>query len=155
MVPPFPVGKVHSERSVLGRRDALHLPAVMVKSPRIIRVSGFKQWVRFSNTEMTEVIPTEIQSLADGVIDPFLMADVFPGEMFWVLVDPRKVGEVTHRFDLKDMAPAISTPPTPEPEPAKKEPEPEEEDDYDDGCRGCYDDAPDEDYDDGCRGCDY
>lgn len=105
----------------LGRRDAFHAPAVLVKfDPNFGQVKPGDS-VRFTDASFTEVAKVDGASIAEGwkrhaVADPFV-EHIGPDDYFWVLLVPGMVQNLTHNFDLNQSIQI------------------EREDD---GCSGCY-----------------
>lgn len=114
------LGQISTEE--LGRRDAIHVPAVLVCSMATVNAGAN---VRFVDHQT--VMPTATK--AQAVADPWLNRVVNPGEQFWVLVNPDLVDQVTHQFEIKGV-------------PVKEEDEEEETGadnfEHEDECRNCY-----------------
>ena len=91
---PVPGSKV-TDQSALGRRDAFHVPAVVVKSDRVVS-QGYP--VKF--TGPSQVIPVVAKEEGNGFVDPWIEGYINPGELFWVFVDPKLVGDLTHHFTV-------------------------------------------------------
>lgn len=108
----------------LGKRDAFHVPCVLVKCYQSLKPG---QGIRFMGDTCCVVGDCDIYD-ADGVVDPFLKQPTKPGNMFWVFVNPDLVDKFAHTFDIKGK-------PTMDELANQKQ---IEEDDYDDECRGCY-----------------
>lgn len=79
----------------LGKRDAFHVAAVLVKSEQ--EVYGGNH-VRFMDDSFTVVGPSD-GSNQHGIVDPFLDL-VRPGVLFWVLLMPDLAHSLHHQFEL-------------------------------------------------------
>lgn len=109
------VGQTTKEWSLLGRRDAFHIPGILVKSSFNIP-AGTK--VRFTDDSCKEVVPlykedfyttvedengeeinTEITLEAHAVVDPFKPYSSRE-DFFWVFPVPGSVNNLTHQFNL-------------------------------------------------------
>lgn len=105
----------------LGRRDAFHAPAVLVKNdPNFGQVNPGDS-VRFTDatfTQVAKVFPqhTSASMQRHAIVDPFV-EHIGPDDYFWVLLVPGMVQNLTHNFDLNQSIQI------------EKE---------DDGCSGCY-----------------
>lgn len=125
--------------SLHGRRDAFHVPAVLVTSVHQISAGQSLKFVSGSVTEVELATPEDRQ----GVASPFLTASAKPDEGFWMFLTPGSVADLTHNFVINEVDKVEAT---------SESPEPEEDDyDYDDGCAGCY--GEEEDDDNPCAGC--
>lgn len=72
-------------------RDAIHLAVLPAKAG--MRLAPGAKIVIAGNGEAGAAWPTEA---ATGVVDPFLKADVHPGEWFWFIVNPRTITSLRH-----------------------------------------------------------
>lgn len=135
MTPPK-VSETTKEVEFLGRRDAFHVPGILVKSHQPM-FPGDR--VVFTDDALTSVRDESGNEKTQAIVDPFLPAGVVsPGTLFWVFPVPGSTGPVRHHFDV-DIDPATHEEPV---------------DDDDDSCRGCYGyDDDDIDDDDTCKGC--
>lgn len=106
-----------------GRRDAFHVPAVLVTCDEI--VSGGES-VRFCDDSFKSVYPCHDGRIMHGIVDPFI-TEAKEGQLFWVLLMPGMIKDkLTHQFDLNI-----------EDVPHKKTRE-EEDAEYEDQCKGCW-----------------
>jgi hypothetical protein len=106
-----------------GRRDAFHVPAVLVTCAGIVTAGNA---VRFSDSSFSSVLVVADNARnRHAIVDPFIAGTVRPGQLFWVLLMPGMIKDkLTHQFDLNiEDVPA---------------PEPESSDDEDDQCKGCW-----------------
>jgi hypothetical protein len=106
-----------------GRRDAFHIPSVLV-TWAAVKVAGSRMPganVRFTNDEQTQVEPCEY-SERQAVTDPFLET-IGAGVAFWVFVIPELIGDLTHNFEI-----------LPKPKPLDNITDEYEEPEGDDGC---------------------
>lgn len=108
------VGEISDDVTLLGKRDAVHVPVILVRSNMTLKAG---QNVKFSNKEMTLV---EFCAKKDrqAIVDPFVEV-LAPGDIFHVLLEPALVSNLTHQFDIASI-------------------EVNETIDDDDECAGCY-----------------
>lgn len=128
------VGEISDDVTLLGKRDAVHVPVILVRSNMTLKAG---QNVKFSNKEMTLV---EFCAKKDrqAIVDPFIDT-LKPGDIFHVLLEPSLVSNLTHQFDIACT-------------------EVNETIDEVDECAGCYgghvvDEAEDDEEFNSCRGC--
>ena len=127
------VGEISRDVNLAGKRDAVHVPVILVSS-RMTLKGG--QNVKFTDKSM---IMVEFCAKKDrqAIVDPFIEVTV-PGDIFHVLLEPSLVSNLTHQFDIAST-------------------EVNETIDDDDECAGCYGGhvvEETEDYEDNsCRGC--
>lgn len=114
---------VPHNRDTLGQRDALHVPVLLAASGHPVKAG---QRVVFVRPDCTVVAPQATGEAYHGVVDPFLAADVQPGGMFIVLLNPSLVEKFSHQFEIAGF---------PKPEPVAEAED--DEDEYDE-CRNCY-----------------
>ncbi len=92
-------GSLSTDATQLGRRDAFHAPSVLVQADE-------PHWPG----ESVRLLPghkAERATGADrhGVIDPFLPSALIPpGRLFWVMLLPDLVDDLTHSFGIKGIA---------------------------------------------------
>lgn len=131
------VGQISNDLADVGRRDAFHVPGVLVTCGQHLRGGD---WVRFTDADCQRVELT-MRGDAEALVDPFLK-DINPGQGFWVFVVPELVGTLVHHFEItgkKDQAKDQLEKVTLERDVLKRElAEALENDRYDDGCGGCY-----------------
>ncbi len=117
---------------VAGRKDAFHVPAVLATTDDVLEAGDN---VVFFGDPSRVVVEESAKRGRHGVIDPFAK-EVGPGKLFWVILDPSIVSDMTHQFDVSIGTPKVEKLST-KPDPIEEK----EEDwgsDYDDGCgRGC------------------
>lgn len=124
------VGETTTNEEIIGRRDAFHVPGVLVQANALM-LPGDR--VNFTDDSMTMVRDTHDDNKYQAVVDPFIPAEgVGPGTMFWVFPIPGSTSPVRHDFDITI-------------DPASHEDDPD-----DDSCAGCYGEEVD---DDACKGC--
>lgn len=81
----------------IGRRDAFHIPCIVVTSEQSIEPGAY---VRFVGDN--QVVPC-MQEQSQGVADPFLQDSVLRDNPFWVLLNPRNIEDLTHHFLIKGL----------------------------------------------------
>ncbi len=134
---PMKIGQLETVGTP-GLRDAFHVAAVLVRAPHNL-VPGIG--VQFTDDTCT-AIRTHMGSARHGIVDPFAPT-ASAGTLVWILLNPDSTKNLTHNYDIV-LGNGLT--------------EPEDgdgDDDFDDGCRGCYDEPdPEDEYeDDGCRNC--
>lgn len=87
------IGKCWLDSSVLGQRDAIHVPILMAKLGYGV---GAGDWVKIADGNVAEKVG---RSHAIGMVDPFLDGAV-PGHTAVVFIKPDLVEKVTHHFEL-------------------------------------------------------
>lgn len=131
--------------SLLGRRDAFHVPGVLVHSYQYLQPGD---GVKFLDAICTLVESAGYET-RDAIIDPFLPSEIPPGTLFWVFPTPELVGNLTHHFDLNVSKRPIITPSV-----LEEDIEEDEEIEEETSCNGCYEPYAADDEDDGsCKGC--
>ncbi len=140
------VGETTKDVSLLGRRDAFHVPGILVTSDHSF---GPGTKVRFTDETLTKVVPmykedfytceeddegneveSEIHLDAQAVSDPFCYAR--KNELFWVFPWPGSVENLVHTFDVKIEATKLTASQL-----GKIEEAIDEEEGYQ-SCKGCY-----------------
>jgi hypothetical protein len=104
----------------LGRRDAFHVPCVLVSSDWDLMPGSY---LRFTDGKLKEVV-SATNADRQAVADPFVVGVIPAGKMFWAFLEPTIVANLVHKFDV-----TIADIELPE--------APGDEDDYDE-CAGCY-----------------
>lgn len=126
----------------MGRRDAFHVPAILVASDQGIPLMPGDPVV-FTDVTYTRVRKCERDQTPQAIVDPFvtIIPAKYTSTLFWVLMMPGTTSNLTHHFDIEQPLPSLA--------------DLYDDDDVYDSCRGCFDDEPvDEEYDDdGCKGC--
>jgi len=120
---PADIGKLIT--SLDEKRDAIHVPVIpaicgygeKLQPGQLVEIDGSESQVYHT------VIPYSYLHKAVGIVDPFLENPVTQGDMFWVLIIPGKVKNLTHSWEHADL-----------PELNKKD----EDDDYYNSCKGCW-----------------
>jgi hypothetical protein len=112
------IGQIDNE-DTLGKRDAFHVPAVLVKANEPLKAGD---GLRFTDDTFTMVVRSNVNRHA--IVDPFVKK-INVGDQFWALLMPDSIGKLNHHFDLN-----IADVP-------KTARQIEEEEEYD-GCRGCW-----------------
>lgn len=116
------IGQIETD-GIPGRRDAFHVPAVLVTCDQEI-VPG--DGVRFVDDTFTLVKPA-LSGARHGIVDPFLLKNAGRGQKFWVLLMPGMIKDkLTHQFDLNI------------PDVPHKKTQEEEDAEYEDQCKGCW-----------------
>lgn len=144
------VGEVGGDVGLAGKRDAFHVPGILVVSDKPVKAGDSVRFVDGS----TGAVRKCLRANRDGVVDPFIPeGGALAGQPFWIFVEPSKLkdGALTHHFELVgESTPTEAVVPEPSPEVAKLQDELEKakakieywkeryENDNDDGCRGCY-----------------
>jgi len=85
-----------------GKRDAFHVPVVLVHSPDNLKGG---ETVVFTSPEEVKKVTTE--PIYDAVVDPFLHST--RGQSFWVFVKPGSVTNLTHTW-TSPTSPHLSAP---------------------------------------------
>lgn len=117
------VGSITTDSSILGRRDAFHVTAVLVKSTQAIEPGAS---IRFAYREDSTVVILCAKSERHAVADPFVKELIQPYQLFWAFLEPSIVSNLVHSFDIEGF-------------PLQKaETDDTDEFDHDDGCAGCY-----------------
>lgn len=91
------VGQVSTDQSLVGLRDAVHVPGLLVTSAQHLPPSSR---VSFCNKERTEVSNTFLTGSYSFIVDPFLDRLTIPGEVFWIFPRPELVSGLRHEFSL-------------------------------------------------------
>jgi len=141
------ISETTTDRDLLGRRDAFHVPGVLVVCESPIEPGSH---VRFINTSFRVVEVTD-KSDCDAIVDPFLRSVVPARTLFWVFLIPGMVQNLTHTFVIQkqqdqilpparrivlaNMQISVSNSKIPEVVVGSSDEEVED----DDGCKGCYD----------------
>ena len=115
------------ENGELGKRDAFHVPAVLVRWVGAgIPLPGAP--VKFIDDTFKEVKAGD-EDDRHAIIDPFVRAIDIQGNInFWVLLVPDVTAELSHNFKINiNDVPHVEI-----------EQEQEDDYDYDDGCKGCW-----------------
>jgi hypothetical protein len=125
-VPDRPsIGHVSEDVSLLGRRDAFHVPAVLVTCDIYIEPG---ESVVFENSLYKKVRRAVFNETRHGLVDPFISMPA-PGKLFWVLLVPGAVENLVHQFEINTDAPAS---------PAEAVSDSTEDDDDGSACGSCY-----------------
>lgn len=124
------IGKVNSKFDI-GRRDAFHVPAILVESDGSL-LPGYK--VRFLDDSFTSVrlFDNTKDSEYHGIVDPFI-GEIKKGDQVCVLLYPGSTINLTHNYEV-----TISDVEEAETEEDEEEEEDDDEDVRYDGCRGCF-----------------
>lgn len=135
---------IPSSEASNGKRDAFHVPVVLVHSCHLM-CGGDK--VRFISPDEVVGVP-KLSSDYDAIVDPFLITTGYGS--FWVFVRPGTVSNLTHTWSSSQIA-SLSAPSPTEPSPlTKAEVEilrivkennlttEEIKEITNDSCRGCY-----------------
>lgn len=104
------LGKIVTDKTQLGRRDAFHAPCVLVSSNCHIRPG---EPLCFYGSV---VVPAD-GGEKHGIADPFVKSLILPNQLFWMLLDPAFVGELTHYFTIQGIDDVPAAPPNPLPAP--------------------------------------
>ena len=81
------LGTIHTRKE---RRDAIHLAVEQVTAGEVL-VAG--QHIIIDETGVAHPVKVG-QGL--GVVDPFIVRDIMPGERFWFVMYPRQVHSLRH-----------------------------------------------------------
>lgn len=136
------VGAVADDASKAGRRDAFHVPCVLVTSAESF--TGGESCAFVDGKTVRSIRSHNIHRQA--VVDPFVSGIIKPGQAFWVMVEPSMLVDdaLTHHFSihglpseidcLKEQLDAANA------RAEKEEARAKELDDElsNDSCRGCY-----------------
>lgn len=126
------VSQTTTDLSLLGRRDAFHVPGVLVTSSGYVSASDP---VLFTDSSCKEVIVATF-SRKDAVVDPFVSGILDPGTLFWVFITPERVSNLTHHFEISPIVGASETIFTGEDSEDWRNRECYEDEDYE--CKDCY-----------------
>jgi hypothetical protein len=84
------------------RRDAVHVAVAPVTAAGRLAPGQHVGFVRPGDTELVGAGETPI-----GVVDPFLRADVQPGQRFWLFMYPNTVTSLRHVWTHPAFAPRV------------------------------------------------
>ena len=90
------LGDSVNEDDVLGRRDAFHVPCVVVTSGQFIMPGSNVRFVAGRVDLVENCSSIERQ----GIADPFAPGQFGPGVKFWVLIQPSLVSDLVHHFAI-------------------------------------------------------
>lgn len=90
------VGSRTTDQSMLGKRDAFHVPGVVVFSRETIEPGSNVRFVDGTNDQVMNCLKSDRQA----VVDPFIDGDLLPGQMFWIFLCPEIVGNLVHHFEI-------------------------------------------------------
>lgn len=122
-------GKKVNPKLQAGRRDAFHVPCVLVTCLNSVSASDK---VRFLDGKTVELCGG---AAMQAIVDPFLKRPVKPGEKFWVMVSPDLVGKkLVHKFEID----GVHDPEEARVKELERELEEYKENDKDNECRDCY-----------------
>lgn len=96
------VGELSTNKELLGRRDAFHVPGVLVKCSTPVAPG---EWVMFVNPQQTQVqVVAPHSKNRQALVDPFIPAISIPaGTLFWVFPKPGMVQNLVHSFELSPV----------------------------------------------------
>lgn len=95
-------GPVAAGVEFLGRRDAFHVPGVLVQCNEDVFPG---EAVRFADEDLSRVVLAP-RKQAHALVDPFIIGTIEAGKVFWVLPVPGVVTDLTHQFSAKvDLTP--------------------------------------------------
>ena len=146
-MPAPKISEFTTDQSLLGRRDAFHVPGVLVSSNETVWPGDR---ISFVDSTCSSVRRSDALEERQGIADPFLTNPLLPGQLFWVFIAPELTSNLVHKFDILLASAFIEK--TEEKEETKlfidvAELEQEEdvdsndvddEEDEDDSCKGCY-----------------
>lgn len=94
MSEPIKLGKLITDTQ---HRDAIHIAIVPVTSEYILTRG---QHVRLAKGSTTKVEPSGSHLYEDsiGIVDPFLLDLIHPGEQFWLLLYPQTITSLRHEW---------------------------------------------------------
>ena len=84
------------------RRDAVHVAVAPVTAAGRLAPGQHVGFVHPGDIEVVGAVEKPI-----GVVDPFLRADVQPGERFWLFLDPNTVTSLRHVWTHPAFAPRV------------------------------------------------
>lgn len=90
------VGEVSKDVNLVGKRDAVHVPVILVFSSMTLKAG---QNVKFTDKLMNEVTFCSKHE-RQAIVDPFVEHVLVPGDIFHVLLEPSLVSNLTHQFDI-------------------------------------------------------
>lgn len=80
----------------IGKKDAFHVASIVANSRSIVKPGDHVRF--YSDGFRVEVCD---QKVSQGIVDPFLpVGDIYPLELFWVLMHPDHVKNLTHQFEV-------------------------------------------------------
>jgi hypothetical protein len=122
-------GQKVTDVSLVGKRDAVHVPVICAENVEIVRTLRAGDFVIFTDDSYSQVVLADTKANAHGIVDPFLKYAAKQNERVWIILVPNATSNLSHTYDLNfsNVAPA-----------KKAEPESLPIEDYDDGCRGCW-----------------
>ena len=90
------------------RRDAVHIAVAPVTAVGVLEPG---QHVGFVPAGQTEAVGPVDAAQAIGIVDPYLSAEVRPGERFWLFLYPNTVTSLRHYWSHPAFAtkPAVTT----------------------------------------------
>ena len=148
-------GQYGETNEKVGKRDAFHVPAILVNTEHNINPGSDVKFVDDALTVVEPCCKAERQAIADPWID-----QIGPDDSFWVFLLPNTVANLTHSFDISVEKKKVGVKvvegdslkiPVKEDKLEKQEEDDdtdEDDEDEEDSSGEIYDD-----YDDGCRNC--
>lgn len=95
---PVKIGETTTDNQYLGRRDAFHVAAVLVRCYATVRPGDY---VKFLGASVTPADKYDAQA----IVDPFVGREIDDSrELFWVFPLPELVSNLTHKFDLEGVS---------------------------------------------------
>jgi hypothetical protein len=86
------------------RRDAVHVAVVPVTATERLTPGEHVGFLQANDREQVGITADPI-----GVVDPFLLEDVQPGERFWLFMYPNTVTSLRHVWTHPAFAPRVPT----------------------------------------------
>jgi hypothetical protein len=91
------------DTTLLGRRDAFHVPGVLVSALGVIQPGDS---VRFVDQEF-KIVTKCTREFRQAVVSPFVPEHLQSGTLFWVFLEPDLVASLVHHFDIKQAEPEV------------------------------------------------
>lgn len=97
------VGTRSTDPAMLGKRDAFHVPGVVVFSRQPVEPGSDVRFVPGANNEVIVCGKEDRQA----VVDPFIDGTLLPGQGFWIFLCPEIVGNLIHHFEIVGVASSV------------------------------------------------
>ena len=89
------IGQIETS-GVPGRRDAFHVPAILVNSEELLHPGDN---IRFTDASCVAARSSG-RSDRHAIVDPFVK-EIKIGQLFWAMLIPDTVSDLVHHFNLK------------------------------------------------------
>lgn len=78
----------------LGRKDAFHVAAILMNCKDSLRAGDSVKILNATSVELCD------RGVRHGVCDPFASVIIPPNTLVWVYLEPKIVGDLTHKFEI-------------------------------------------------------